>query len=161
LQLLEIPVGDKGASPGGGRAAAMAGSSRQSHFARPAPKVEHGAQRHRAGSGRRAFARPAFDLHRRHIEVHVALEQANLADHQRPALRFVLFVSPQRRTIDRVLVDTGAIRGERAIKPASAEKPLTMVLRYVHTNIDEGKDSLDTLPGGNLGEGQNSEAKTA
>jgi hypothetical protein len=39
-----------------------------------------------------------------------------------------------------------------------------MVLRYVHTNVDEHKDSIDALPGetgGKLAEKQNQEAKTA
>jgi hypothetical protein len=36
-----------------------------------------------------------------------------------------------------------------------------MVLRYAHTNVDEHKHTIDRLPGGNLGENQSDEAKTA
>ena len=40
-------------------------------------------------------------------------------------------------------------------------KTLSMVLRYAHTNVDEHKGSIDALPGGNLGEGETAEAKSA
>jgi hypothetical protein len=36
-----------------------------------------------------------------------------------------------------------------------------MVLRYVHTNVDEHKGSIDALPGRNLGESKTEEAKSA
>jgi integrase len=40
-------------------------------------------------------------------------------------------------------------------------KTLSMVMRYVHTNVDEHKHTIDRLPGGNLGEVVGTETKTA
>ena len=40
-------------------------------------------------------------------------------------------------------------------------KTVTMVMRYVHTNVDEHRHTIDRLPGGNLGDVVLSEAKTA
>src|SRR5262249_43817512 len=40
-------------------------------------------------------------------------------------------------------------------------KTHSQVWRYVHTNVDEHKHTIDLLPGGNLGDGQNEMVKTA
>jgi integrase len=40
-------------------------------------------------------------------------------------------------------------------------KTASQVWRYAHTNVDEHKDSIDALPGGNLGEWQIAKSKTA
>ena len=40
-------------------------------------------------------------------------------------------------------------------------KTVSMVMRYVHANVDEHRHTIERLPGGNLGEGTLSEAKTA
>jgi integrase len=57
-----------------------------------------------------------------------------------------------------------ANRDLKKLQQLGGWKTLSMVLRYVHTNVDEHKDSIDALPGetgGKLGEKQNQEAKTA
>ena len=48
-----------------------------------------------------------------------------------------------------------------ALKRLGGWKSDRMVLRYAHTNVDEHKHTIDRLPGGNLGENQSDEAKTA
>jgi len=48
------------------------------------------------------------------------------------------------------------------IRKLGGWKTLSMVLRYVHTNVDEHKDSIDALPGetgGILGDKKNSGGK--
>jgi integrase len=40
-------------------------------------------------------------------------------------------------------------------------KTVSMVMRYVHANVDEHRHTIDRLPGGNLGDNTSTEAKTA
>jgi integrase len=40
-------------------------------------------------------------------------------------------------------------------------KTPAMVWRYAHTNVEHHKDSIDALPGGNLGESASEKVKTA
>jgi hypothetical protein len=40
-------------------------------------------------------------------------------------------------------------------------KTVSMVMRYVHANVDEHRHTIDRLPGGNLGDGLTSDAKSA
>ena len=40
-------------------------------------------------------------------------------------------------------------------------KTVSMVMRYVHANVDEHRHTIDRLPGGNLGDAVVGEAKTA
>jgi integrase len=48
-----------------------------------------------------------------------------------------------------------------ALQRLGGWKTIRMVMRYAHTNVDEHKDSIDRLPGGNGGEQLAEEAKTA
>jgi integrase len=54
-----------------------------------------------------------------------------------------------------------ANRDLAALKRLGGWKSDRMVLRYAHTNVEEHKHTIDRLPGGNLGESQNTENKTA
>jgi integrase len=40
-------------------------------------------------------------------------------------------------------------------------KSASMVMRYAHVNVDELRGTIDRLPGGNLGDGDLAEGKTA
>jgi integrase len=54
-----------------------------------------------------------------------------------------------------------ANRDVSALMRLGGWKTLSMVMRYVHANVDEHRHTIDRLPGGNLGDGILSEAKTA
>jgi integrase len=54
-----------------------------------------------------------------------------------------------------------ANRDLKKLQQLGGWKTLSMVLRYVHTNVDEHKGSIDALPGGNIGERKTEEAESA
>jgi integrase len=54
-----------------------------------------------------------------------------------------------------------ANRDVSALMRLGGWKTVSMVMRYVHANVDEHRHTIDRLPGGNLGDSVASEAKSA
>jgi integrase len=54
-----------------------------------------------------------------------------------------------------------ANRDVSALMRLGGWKTVSMVMRYVHANVDEHRHTIDRLPGGNLGDGLTSDAKSA